>query len=253
MKNPILTLVLAVGLASFAENTFAAATNTPISLSGWNQDVVLSSSGNYSSQVTTNIAGFALYANGVTKTNNQPATVGLPANGIITGSANLYNTNTTFRFQSYTGPNVLVNSGTLTLNSPAAFMNLAFLNFVQGAPQTFSITLNFQDATSIILGSVSHQDWVNKEATTAFTTGIYYPGGNNFIDIEYVNYNENDFQIPVDYQNKIVNSITINNSGPHTSYVFAVSGSAVPEPSTYALFGIGAIGMLMVLRRKKTA
>ena len=27
----------------------------------------------------------------------------------------------------------------------------------------------------------------------------------------------------------------------------------IPEPSTYALFGIGAIGMLMVLRRKKTA
>ena len=27
----------------------------------------------------------------------------------------------------------------------------------------------------------------------------------------------------------------------------------VPEPSTYALFGIGAIGMLMVMRRKKTA
>ena len=29
--------------------------------------------------------------------------------------------------------------------------------------------------------------------------------------------------------------------------------ASVPEPSTYALFGIGAIGMLMVLRRKKTA
>ena len=28
--------------------------------------------------------------------------------------------------------------------------------------------------------------------------------------------------------------------------------TAVPEPSTYALFGIGAIGMLMVRRRKKT-
>ncbi|MCE9543176.1 MAG: PEP-CTERM sorting domain-containing protein [Verrucomicrobia bacterium] len=27
--------------------------------------------------------------------------------------------------------------------------------------------------------------------------------------------------------------------------------AAVPEPSTYALLGIGAIGMLMVLRRKK--
>jgi hypothetical protein len=32
-----------------------------------------------------------------------------------------------------------------------------------------------------------------------------------------------------------------------------VTGTAVPEPSTYALFGIGAIGMLMVMRRKKTA
>jgi len=29
--------------------------------------------------------------------------------------------------------------------------------------------------------------------------------------------------------------------------------SAVPEPATYALFGIGAIGLLMVLRREKTA
>jgi len=27
----------------------------------------------------------------------------------------------------------------------------------------------------------------------------------------------------------------------------------IPEPSTYALFGIGAIGMLMVMRRKKVA
>jgi len=33
----------------------------------------------------------------------------------------------------------------------------------------------------------------------------------------------------------------------------AFTPATVPEPSTYALFGIGAIGMLMVLRRKKTA
>jgi hypothetical protein len=31
------------------------------------------------------------------------------------------------------------------------------------------------------------------------------------------------------------------------------SVTTLPEPSTYVLFGIGAIGMLMVLRRKKTA
>jgi formylglycine-generating enzyme required for sulfatase activity len=38
---------------------------------------------------------------------------------------------------------------------------------------------------------------------------------------------------------------------PRNDYGFRVA--MVPEPSTYALFGIGAIGMLMVLRRKKTA
>ena len=33
----------------------------------------------------------------------------------------------------------------------------------------------------------------------------------------------------------------------------SLSFAAVPEPSTYALFGIGAIGILMVMRRNKTA
>jgi sulfatase modifying factor 1 len=32
-----------------------------------------------------------------------------------------------------------------------------------------------------------------------------------------------------------------------------VTTTVVPEPSTYALFGIGAIGLLMVMRRRKTA
>ena len=32
-----------------------------------------------------------------------------------------------------------------------------------------------------------------------------------------------------------------------------VGTTSVPEPSTYALFGLGAIGLLMVMRRKKTA
>lgn len=47
-----------------------------------------------------------------------------------------------------------------------------------------------------------------------------------------------------------MNLVTYDSSGNPT-----LDGTAqsVPEPSTYALFGIGAIGMLMVLRRKKTA
>ena len=43
-------------------------------------------------------------------------------------------------------------------------------------------------------------------------------------------------------------SSTANTPG---SLMYSVSATAVPEPSTYALFGIGAIGMLVVLARKR--
>jgi hypothetical protein len=46
------------------------------------------------------------------------------------------------------------------------------------------------------------------------------------------------------------NDITVAYAGDSPATV--VTG-AVPEPSTYALFGIGAIGLMMVLRRKKIA
>ena len=43
-------------------------------------------------------------------------------------------------------------------------------------------------------------------------------------------------------------------SPSYTDVVTRSGGTApLPEPSTYALFGIGAVGLLMVLRRKKTA
>ena len=43
----------------------------------------------------------------------------------------------------------------------------------------------------------------------------------------------------------------VANTDIGTTFTY-VSGP-IPEPSTYALFGIGVIGLLMVMRRKKTA
>jgi hypothetical protein len=66
----------------------------------------------------------------------------------------------------------------------------------------------------------------------------------------------NDLSIP---QLTAVSSLTpgakasFNNSydNNQVSIDYITITSSVPEPSTYALFGIGAIGMLMVMRRKK--
>jgi hypothetical protein len=40
---------------------------------------------------------------------------------------------------------------------------------------------------------------------------------------------------------------------PGLQVTLNIAPASVPEPSTYALLGLGAIGMLMVMRRKKTA
>ncbi len=59
------------------------------------------------------------------------------------------------------------------------------------------------------------------------------------------------FNFTADQSNQ--NLVIRGASDPLWVEVDNISVTAVPEPSTYALFGLGAIGMLMVMRRKKTA
>ena len=47
--------------------------------------------------------------------------------------------------------------------------------------------------------------------------------------------------------------MTFGMAGVETTPNVAITAGGVPEPSTYALLGIGAMGLLLVLRKKKTA
>jgi PEP-CTERM motif len=60
--------------------------------------------------------------------------------------------------------------------------------------------------------------------------------------------------LPLDSTNASIGLFTLkngNNAAMLNANIYSVK--IVPEPSTYALFGLGAIGILMVMRRKKTA
>jgi hypothetical protein len=61
------------------------------------------------------------------------------------------------------------------------------------------------------------------------------------------------WDLPVNYLRSSSRSSILPSYDEGTGIGFRVASVAdvVPEPSTYALFGLGAIGMLMVLRRKK--
>jgi hypothetical protein len=56
------------------------------------------------------------------------------------------------------------------------------------------------------------------------------------------------------YFNGSINNVGLWNTALSSNQVSELyAAQSVPEPSTYALFGFGAIGLLMVMRRKKSA
>ena len=77
------------------------------------------------------------------------------------------------------------------------------------------------------------------ESTGGYWAARFNAGGGNF------NYG----YVQVDVTSS---GMTFGMAGVETTPNLAITAGAVPEPSTYALLGIGAMGLLMVLRRKKT-
>jgi len=250
----ILASIFIAASATFAAN---AQTITPISLSGFNYDIVVGvgetgAAYNYDFGHGQN---YHFFEAGLT---GSPAGYGLPASGTFVSSAN---SNVEFGFAPYDGNNVAIvsdstdftppTSVTLTLSTPAEYTALSFLDTSDnGGGGTF--TLNFSDNTSVEIGSAFTADVYSGQAGILANIGSqtgtaadpgYYTGPTALY--------EQDFTVPLADQSKTIDSITINYTGGNEFYLFSVSGEAVPEPSTWAMFGLGTIGMLFVMRRRR--
>jgi PEP-CTERM motif len=59
--------------------------------------------------------------------------------------------------------------------------------------------------------------------------------------------------LELDGRASTIGHLIVSGSWAYDTTGSAIQVGAVPEPSIYALFGLGAVGMLIVIRRKKTA
>lgn len=237
---------------------------TPINVTGYTQNMIISAT-NGAANVTATMdggtakSGDTFYERGV---NTGATSSGLPASGVVFGSANDSNHSFVFAPNGQGQNDALMldasnTSGALALSTPARYSTLSFLvaggNGGATAPNSLVLTINYAGGGTQIT-ALDAPDWFNNspiavDANGRGTTGLAFDsvtGGN-----------------PRIYQEDVVLSDTTDPvtsvsfawpqalTGGNRAAVFGVSGLAVPEPASWALLGIGAIGLLARKRRSR--
>ena len=141
-----------------------AQTYTPVAVTGFNADCV-AESGSSATLVTStgiDIQQKILYAQTFASANS--ITNGLVNNGLITETSRSYQlmpyngSNCLYMSASAAQPNTVA-SGTLTLNTPAAYSKLCVLGFSTEQTSTISLVFNFTDGTTQAAGNFTYPDW----------------------------------------------------------------------------------------------
>lgn len=227
-------------VAAFAKGQ----TFEPISVSGFNHDVVAEGDGNSSLTTTTKEMDALGISNNVfctkefaTANSFTPAgAYGLPNDGILQAATR------TFQLAPFDQNNSLylltTEAGELTLVQPARFTNISLLALATEGSASITIRFKFSDGT--FQNETSNvADWFDastspfngygrvKRINGPYTAGVNYEAGGTGRPI----FNFRDFSLPC---SKILESIQITNTtnnipggGSNRAFVFAVSGAKV--------------------------
>jgi hypothetical protein len=217
MKKTLLALAIAAGLTSIAVNASAA-----IVFQDLNQTILAGQTFNFGfdgSTITTGSGGYSVsYSSASSFTHPIFGTFNMPVS-------------MTFTTPGY--PQYIVMGGNQGGGGKAAVEG----NSVKGYDSGWTIGSQVQ--------------YSNLQNSAIWVIMYPYPGG--YAGWAELSYNNNNGFIGAVAFATGSGDINIGDTGNGMYTPVVLQNVAVPEPTTYALFGLGAIGMLMVMRRKKTA
>ena len=237
-------LILILSLPNFCYSQ----TFTPVTVTGFNQDVI-AEAGTSSLTTTTTALDAVPASNHVIyslafRIANGFGGGGIPDNGTI------INGTSTYQLANYTGNNALLlprsQSGTFTLVTPAKFSALRLLCFSTEGSSLVSGVINFSDGTTTAVPSFTLNDWFNNSTNLVLSgfgrcirstpTGAAgdYPSNPNMYFA--------NIAISCTDRQKNIQSITLNNittagsNAPFPDAVFlALSGTAFSQTITPAI------------------
>ncbi len=244
-----ITSVAAV-LFGFACQSGAQLVSIPAT--GWNNDIIYGGGelGQGISGSMDNGPGF-FGANwyGIGR-NTSALTTGLPIGPTVSASTPA---DLSFELQPFAGASnaVLLNatqSGLLTLTTPMPYFRLALIGSTGNGTANDTIVVNYADGSSEIFGGGAiNQDWFFNTTNVAFIAQGRTTS-NDGLSFDNVNNNQPRlYQEIYTLSNTLsdVVSVGITNNGGGHSAIMAISGEAVPEPTSALLMmaGLGALGL----------
>jgi hypothetical protein len=237
MKKTIIALALVAGLTSFAGNTKAAVlfqdnfSGYSLDYSKWNENDTYVWGGSS-----------AVVNNGFLNISYRPILT------TIQGFSSPFNISGSFSLGTQSQPEalqIITRADGNTIGRWAEPVGLKFKFSTGGVNIQFADDGgNYTDFGSTTGLSLNNNTFYNYSIIDAGSSASVIINGVNVLSTSIS---------PSLYAGNLVSITDRERSGGTVLGPITISTQSVPEPSTYALFGIGAMGLLMVMRRKKTA
>ena len=241
------TVILLFTIFSFqiVQAALAPTIMTPITVTGWNRDVVVESNAvgppytNYAMEMNAG-EGTAFYQTGL-----PTHAWGLPPSGAF---VSMVGDQTIFQFQPYTTNNALVLSpdtgltnGTLTLVNPAIYSQIAVVaHSGNGTNPTGTLTLTFSDNSTAVT-TYAAPDWFNNVTNVCwFGSGrITLSNGNDSGGLENPRWYQTTINIDalMGGTNKPLASVTFGKAGALSTAIYAISGRLASTATPIAVTG----------------